>query len=95
MYPISSFCFSFIFIRVVIFRKVSSYFRLLLLQAIEELRAIDVEEFNEAKASKLLLSTVTESKKKKQTILAVEKIVLSPLTGRPQRSMAGKNKYID
>ena len=95
MYPIFSFCFSFIFIRVVIYRKVSSYFRLLLLQAIEELRAIDVEEFNEAKASKLLLSTVTESKKKKQTILAVEKIVLSPLTGRPQRSLAGKNKYID
>ena len=77
--------------------KVSLYFRLLLLllQAIDELKAIDVEEVNEAKSSKVFLSAVTESKKKKQKIQVVEKVVLSPLTGRPQRSLAGKNKYID
>ena len=76
--------------------KVSLYFRLLLLlsQAIDELKAIDVEEVNEAKSSKVFLSAVTESKKKKQKIQVVEKVVLSPLTGRPQRSLAGKNKYI-
>ena len=77
--------------------KVSLYFwlLLLLLQAIDELKAIDVEEVNEAKSSKVFLSAVTESKKKKQKIQVVEKVVLSPLTGRPQRSLAGKNKYID
>ena len=77
--------------------KVSLYFWLLLLlsQAIDELKAIDVEEVNEAKSSKVFLSAVTESKKKKQKIQVVEKVVLSPLTGRPQRSLAGKNKYID
>ena len=68
---------------------------MLLLQAIDELKAIDVEEVNEAKSSKVFLSAVTESKKKKQKIQVVEKVVLSPLTGRPQRSLAGKNKYID
>ena len=68
---------------------------MLLSQAIDELKAIDVEEVNEAKSSKVFLSAVTESKKKKQKIQVVEKVVLSPLTGRPQRSLAGKNKYID
>lgn len=57
--------------------------------------AINVEEFNELKASKQILLTETESKKRKVKSKVVEEIILSPSTGRPQRPQAGKNRYFD